>query len=198
MLFLFLHISDNLLSYYYFNQRVHDWLCMCVWENERRVRMQENVKMINLCVNIIVVIVLCFFFHWCHVEFSLCCLCDVRLHQVYKCLNRHETLETSYILGMERVPTAKCRFRKDHYRTQSLQVTIFAAWESGCYSHVGAEHCLASAERDCSFSCCSTLQHYDANEKKVIWLRNKISRSSVFFFFLSNGTFNATSHELFK
>lgn len=47
-----------------------------------------------------------------------------------------------------------------------LLVTIFAAWELLLYSYVRAERYLPSDEDDCSFSCCSTLQHYNANGKK--------------------------------
>lgn len=105
------------------------------------------------------------------------------------CLNRHKTLKTSYIIRTEKVNTAKCILWKDHYKTQSLQATISAAWKSGCYSCVGAEHWLVSAERDCSFSCCSTLPHYDANGwKQICW-------SSVcvrFFFFF--GQWNLQCH----
>lgn len=52
----------------------------------------------------------CFvFLHWCHVEFCLCCLRDVRLHQVYVCVCIDTRLSKQAIfLAREKVHTAKC------------------------------------------------------------------------------------------
>lgn len=121
MLFLYLHISDNLLSYYYFKQCV----CVFVCVSERMRKKEKEPKTLNLCV---IIIALCMFFFslisrwilsvlspWCQVASGVCV-----------CLNRHETLETSYILGTE---SSYC---KVYIQKRSLQNTEFAGYHICC------------------------------------------------------------------
>lgn len=101
--------------------------------------------------------------------------------------------------GTETVHTSKCIFRKDHYRTQfvghhicCLRVRmLFTCWSralSGlCWERLFFFLLLHLATLWCKW------------KKRSFDEENRFDRSSVccFFFFLSNGTFNATSHELF-
>lgn len=159
-------------------------VCGCACESER---MREKVKMLNLCV---ITIVWCFFFFsslmscwtlsvsspWCQIASGVCA-----------CLNRHETLEKSYVLGME-----KSSYCKVYIQKQSLQKTEFAGHHICCLRvrmlFTRRTRALSGLRWEGLFF--FLLLHLATLwckwKKKVIWRRKQICRSSVWccFFFV--------------